>query len=92
MQRGSRVIHLQGAIEKSPILLSQYGKNEWLDGTIIISYFGGSNNMFADCKLNLTHCVGKLILVAVKTLPKNVKACRKLYYFYHLYCMSQGVI
>ena len=49
MQRGLRVIALQGAIEKSPILLSQYWKNEWFDGTIIISYFGGSNNIFADC-------------------------------------------
>ena len=27
--------------EKSLILLSQYRKNEWLDGKIIISYFGG---------------------------------------------------
>ena len=49
MQRGLRVIPLQGAIEKSPILLSQYWKNERLDGTIIISYFGGSNSIFADC-------------------------------------------
>ena len=48
MQRGLRVITLQGAIEKSPILLSQYWKFE-LDGTIIISYFGGSNNIFASC-------------------------------------------
>ena len=40
MQRGLlRVITLQGAIEK----------NECLDGTIIISYFGGSNNIIADC-------------------------------------------
>ena len=31
------------------ILLSQYWKNECLDGTIIISYFGGSNNILADC-------------------------------------------
>ena len=46
MQRGLRVITLQGAIEKRPILLSL---NEWLDGNIIISYFGGSNNIFADC-------------------------------------------
>ena len=49
MQRGLRVITLQGAIQKSPILISQYSKNEWLDdGTTIISYFGGSNNIFAD--------------------------------------------
>ena len=48
MQRGLRVITLKGAIKKSPILLSQYWKFEWLDGTIIISYFGGSNNIFAD--------------------------------------------
>ena len=49
MQRGFRVITLQGAIEESPILLSQYWKIEWLDGTLIISYFGGSNYIFADC-------------------------------------------
>ena len=48
MQRGIIVITLQRAKEKSPILLSQYWKTEWLDGTIIISYFGGSNNIFAD--------------------------------------------
>ena len=49
MQRGFRVITLQGAIEKSPILLSQYWKNESLDSNIIISYFDGGNNIFADC-------------------------------------------
>ena len=49
MQRGLIVITLQGAIEKSRKLLSQYLKFEWLDGTIIISYFGSSNNIFADC-------------------------------------------
>ena len=38
MQRGLRVITLQGAIHE----------NEWLDVTIIISYFDGSNNIFAD--------------------------------------------
>ena len=43
------MITLQRAIEKSSILLSQYWKNEWLNGSIIISYFGGSNNIFADC-------------------------------------------
>ena len=48
MQKGLKLISLQGAIEKSPILLSQYWKNEWSDGTIIISFFGGSNNIFAD--------------------------------------------
>ena len=51
MQRGLRVITLQGAIKKSPILLSQFCKNEWLYGTIISSYFGGSNNNFADCTI-----------------------------------------
>ena len=43
-----RAITLQGAIEKSPILLSQYWKNKWLNSNITISYFGGSNNIFAD--------------------------------------------
>ena len=51
MWKGLRVITLQEAIRKSPILLSQYCKNEWLVSTIIISYFGGSNNIFADCRL-----------------------------------------
>ena len=51
VQRGLRVITLQEAIEKSPILLSQYWIFDWFDGTIIISYFGGSNNTFADCTL-----------------------------------------
>ena len=49
MQKGLKLITLKGAIEKSPILLSQYWKNEWLDGSIIILYFGGSSNIFADC-------------------------------------------
>ena len=49
MQKGLKLITLQGAIETSPILLSQYWINEWLDGNTIISYFGGSNNIFADC-------------------------------------------
>ena len=56
MQKGLRVITLQGAIEKSTILLSYYRKNEWLDGTIIISYFGGRNNIFADC-ISHTECI-----------------------------------
>ena len=54
MQKGLRVITLQGAIEKSPILLTQCLKNDWLDGIIIISYFGGSNNIFADCNWSRT--------------------------------------
>ena len=41
-------VDLQGAIEKSPILLSQYWKNKLFNGSIIISYFVGSNNIFAD--------------------------------------------
>ena len=48
MHRGLRVITLQGAMEESPILVSQYWKNQLLDGTIIISYFDGSNNIFAE--------------------------------------------
>ena len=56
LQRGLRVITLQGARKKSPILISEYWKNEGLDGTIIISYFGGSNNIF--CRLsNIYVCV-----------------------------------
>ena len=43
------MITLQEVIEKCPILLSQYWKNEWLDGNIIISYFVGINNIFASC-------------------------------------------
>ena len=42
------MITLQGAIQKGQILLSQYLNNEWLDGTINISYFDGSKNIFAD--------------------------------------------
>ena len=60
MRKELRVITLQGAIEKSPILLSQYLENEWLDGYIIISYFGGSNNIFADC-MKKTKVVDKCI-------------------------------
>ena len=32
--------------EKSNIA-RQYWKNEWLDGNIIFSYFGGSNNIYS---------------------------------------------
>ena len=34
--------------EKSNIAIAIL-ENEWFDSTIIISYFGGSNNIFADC-------------------------------------------
>ena len=36
-------------IEKYNIVIAIL-ENERLDGIIIISYFGGSNNIFADCK------------------------------------------
>ena len=65
MQRGLRVITLQGAIEKSPIFLSQYWKNELLDGTIIISYFGGSNNIFAECTYELMLFVSQYIMIII---------------------------
>ena len=50
MQRGLKKITLQGAIKKRPILLSQYWKFERMDDTIIISYFDGSNKIFADSR------------------------------------------
>ena len=34
-----------------------YWKNEWLDGNIIISYFGDSNNIFADCNIFANSCL-----------------------------------
>ena len=51
-QRRLRAITLQRAIEKSPILLSHYWQNEWLDDIIIISNFGGTNNIFAEYTYN----------------------------------------
>ena len=73
MQRGLIVITLQGTIEKSTILLSQYWKFEWLDGTIIISYFGGSNNIFADCIwiVNTVYEIGILTEKQVLSWEKN---------------------
>ena len=58
MQRGKRVITLQGAIE-----------NEWLIGTIIISYFGGNNNIFADSKWE------KQAQATIYSLKKYQKSC-----------------
>ena len=62
MQKGIKLITLQGAIENIPILLSQYWKNEWLDGNIIISYFGGSNNIFADCRYQVGSRIREFII------------------------------
>ena len=40
-------------MEKSTLLLSQYWKNKHFDcATKLISYFVGTNNSFADCRLN----------------------------------------
>ena len=72
MQRGLIVITLQGAIDKSPILLSQYWKNEWFDGSIIISYFDGSNNMFADCTVQ----------IIIGAFLENTKPPPKVYLLY----------
>ena len=74
MQKGLRVITLQGAIEKSPILLSQYWKNQWFDGNIIISYFDGSNNIvisFSTYKhkyLDIQTCT-----IFIQSVPKNME-------------------
>ena len=56
-----RAITKWGAIEKSPILLSQYWKNYHFQRvTNIISYFGVSNNIFADCKCTIITKTPKL--------------------------------
>ena len=82
MQRGLRVITLQGAIEKSPILLSQYWKHEWLDGNINISHFGGSNNIFADCKQMLElKCSYQTIFDPTKKQKKKPFEEDKQFYF-----------
>ena len=52
----------QVAIQKSPI--SQYWNNELLDGTIIISYFGGNNNIFANCIYKLYCCPVRDIMLS----------------------------
>ena len=44
--RGLRVITLQGTIEQKSNIA--WGK-KWLDGNKIISYFGASNKIIADC-------------------------------------------
>ena len=43
--------------EKSNIAIAILEKLYWLDGTIIISYFGGSNNIFADCNMKTSQKV-----------------------------------
>ena len=52
MQRRLRVLTYKENREKYYIAIA-YWKNEWLDGTIIISYFGGSNNIFAVCMFDM---------------------------------------
>ena len=44
-----RAITKLGAIEKGPIVISQYCKNKELDSTIVISHFKGTNIIFAYC-------------------------------------------
>ena len=46
--RRLRAITLQGALEKSPILLLQHWKNEYIESNIFILHFGGTNNIFAN--------------------------------------------
>ena len=60
------MITLQGAIEKSPI--SQYWKNYWLDSNMIISYFGGSNNIFANCNYLLFFMIALPNGIALPTI------------------------
>ena len=78
MQKGLRVIILQGAIEKSSLLLSLYWKFEWLDGTIIISNFSVSNKIFVDCTLYLNFnfpviTAEVVITTIVSSLPTKKK-------------------
>ena len=76
-ERGLRVITLQGAIKKSLILLSQYRKNEWLDSTIIISYFGDSNNIFAGCICTLL-IIHKKPIYQIRGIYIIYKICKKV--------------
>ena len=58
-----RAITKRGAIEKSPLFLSQYWKKyHFLMVAKIISHFDGSNNIFADC----THWDNDLKLALVR--------------------------
>ena len=71
------MITLQGALEKSPILLSPYWINEWLNGTIIISYFGGSNKISSTVYLSIYITIGNktnllLDLNFIKTSGKQL--------------------
>ena len=82
------MITLQGAIEKSPILLLQYWNFEWLDGTKIISYFGVSNNIIADCTyLSPFSCVPlNWTVYNITELLRNWRGLRTLCsrQFYHI--------
>ena len=49
-----RAITKSGTIEKSPILLLKYLKNEYFNRIPKnILYFGGTKNVFADCSIYL---------------------------------------
>ena len=68
MQRGLRVITLQGEIEKSLIL------EKWMIG----SYFGGSNTIFTDCNKcseNLSKCQDKILKINISYL--GIKIVKK---------------
>ena len=73
-----RAITKLGAIEKSPILLSQYWKNEWLDGNIIILYFGGSNNINALYFIVILYYrMQPRINNSVHTIHQNIKKLKR---------------
>ena len=58
--------------------LTRYWINEWLDSTIIISYFGDSNNIFVNCRsynLYLPICCARIFLICgiVCSSVRNMK-------------------
>ena len=54
--KAGRAIIKWGAIEKSPLLLSQYWENyHFKRVSKIISHFVGSNNIFSDCISSIAH-------------------------------------
>ena len=76
MQRELRVITLQGAIEK----------NEWLEGTIIILYFGSSKNIFTDYILQHIKVEYKISLHFLYQYELEIDVgCHKKYFKAELY-------